>query len=206
MAWAPDYTTVEDLAAYVRIPDEIDNVQLALAITSASRAIDQATNRQFGAVAAPEARLYTARFDRDRCRWVVPVDDLMTSVGLLVEFDTVGDETYADEIDDYRLTPSNAATKSRPWTELRINPTTLVTPTAAEDAVQVTATWGWTEVPDAIVQATLLQASRFLVRRDSPFGIAGSPDTGSEMRLLAKVDPDVAVIIQPYTRRWAVAW
>ena len=50
-------------------------------------------------------------------------------------------------------------------------------------------------------EATLLQASRLAARRDSPFGVAGSPDAGSEMRLLARVDPDVAVALEPYRRR-----
>jgi hypothetical protein len=68
--------------------------------------------------------------------------------------------------------------------------------------VQVTATWGWTAVPATIKKATLLQASRFYKRRDAPFGVAGSPDMGSEMRLLAKVDPDVEVMLGDYRRKW----
>jgi hypothetical protein len=43
-----------------------------------------------------------------------------------------------------------------------------------------------------------MQASRLLSRRDAPFGIAGSPEMGSEMRLLAKLDPDVDLLVQPY--------
>ena len=68
--------------------------------------------------------------------------------------------------------------------------------------MKVTARWGWAAVPSTIKQATLLQASRLLARRDAPFGIAGSPDVGSEIRLLARVDPDVAVAVAPYRRWW----
>jgi hypothetical protein len=46
----------------------------------------------------------------------------------------------------------------------------------------------------------MLQASRFYARRDSPYGVAGSPDLGSEVRLLSKVDPDVAVSLADYVR------
>jgi len=52
-------------------------------------------------------------------------------------------------------------------------------------------------------EACLLQSSRIAARRDSPFGVAGSPETGSELRLLDRVDPDVAVTLSRYRRR---AW
>lgn len=58
------------------------------------------------------------------------------------------------------------------------------------------------EIPSAVKQACLIQASRFFTRRYAPFGVAGSPDSGSEIRLLAKVDVDVAVILGPYITWW----
>ena len=68
--------------------------------------------------------------------------------------------------------------------------------------MQITANWGWNIIPSAIVNANLIQASRFLKRRDSPFGIAGSPEMGNEMRLLAKLDPDVMLLLQDYRLDW----
>jgi hypothetical protein len=72
--------------------------------------------------------------------------------------------------------------------------------------VRVTALWGWSAVPPAIEQATLLQASRLLIRRDSPYGVAGSPEAGTEIRLLARLDPDVDVAVAPYRRRRRVVF
>ncbi|NIL59971.1 phage gp6-like head-tail connector protein, partial [Salinispora arenicola] len=69
----------------------------------------------------------------------------------------------------------------------------------------ITAPWGWPAIPTAVVLATQLQASRLLTRRDSPYGVAGSPQDGSEMRLLARVDPDVEVVLRPYVRHWWAA-
>lgn len=198
MAWKPDYATADDLKAYLRIADTVDDAQAALAVTAASRAVDQAADRQFGLVDAPEARVYTARWSRSRCRWVVDVDDLMTTAGLVVA-------VPAGTITTYKLQPGNAAAKGRPWTRLLINRESGVQPTDDPDDVTVTARWGWTAVPTTIKEATLLQASRFFKRRDAPFGIAGSPDMGSEMRLLAKVDPDVAVAIADYRKTWLAA-
>lgn len=206
MAWEPDYTTLGDLAEFVRIPagDVVDDAQMMLAITAASRAVDRTAGRQFGMVAAAEARVYTARCDPARLRWSVPIDDLMDATGLTVAYDSAGDETYASAITAYSLRPGNAAPRARPWTELIVRPTSTVQPTGLEAGVRVTGLWGWSAVPAPVEEATLLQASRLLSRRDSPYGIAGSPETGSEMRLLAKVDPDVAVSLAGYLRgaRW----
>lgn len=224
MAWTCDYATVGELRSYVRAGDSADDAQLALAIATASREIDRACNRQFGQVPAPTARYYPQpRWDRRRLRWVVEIDDLMTTTGLAVAYDSTGDETWATAVTAYLLRPVNAAADGLPWTQLTLDssafgttpgltildlidaqaglpPLSLFAP--REDAVRVTARWGWAGVPDAIRQACLLQASRLLARRDSPFGVAGSPEVGSELRLLAKLDADVAVTLRPYRRAW----
>lgn len=202
MAWAPDYATTGELAAHVRIGDTADDAQLALAVAAASRTIDRACSRQFGKLATATARYYTARWDPRRCLWFVVIDDLMSSTGLTVKYDEDEDQTYGTTLTDYVLRPINAASEGRPWTELWVRSTSDDQPTALEDGMKVTAAWGWSGVPDAIRQACLLQASRLLARRDAPFGIAGSPDAGSEMRLLARLDPDVSVAVRPYRRAW----
>lgn len=206
MAWAPSYATAAELEAYARIPDTNDDAQITLAISAASRAVDRYCNRQFGLVASAEARYYTPRFDRKRRKWVVEFDDLMTTTGLVVMADLGDDGTYEAAVDNYALRPVNAQAKSRPWTFLVVQPASTKQPVAAESSVEITAKWGWSAVPDPVKQATLLQASRLLARRDSPFGVAGSPDAGGgELRLLAKVDPDVAVVLTPYIRWWGAA-
>lgn len=214
MAWAPDYVTTTELEDFRRVGDTNDAASEARAITAASRAVDLAANRQFGKVDTIEDRFYEACYDRQAGRWEIEIDDLMTSVGLLVAADYDGSGAYATPITGYTLLDLNAAAKGRPWTTLRL-------PSGSFDAVgeivpwwdrprasrqgttlKVTATWGWTAVPVAIKEATLLQASRLVQRRDSPLGVAGSPQTGSELRLLAKLDPDVEVAVRPYWRAW----
>ena len=200
MAWEPNYAAVEELQDYVRIPDDVDDAQIALAITAASRAIDDATHRQFGQEDAPRARYYTPRLSHTRGRWVADIDDLTDVTGLAVRFDSDDDGSYASTITAYRLTPANAAADRRPWTRLEVlagEPTPVC---GRPDGLEVTALFGWPTVPDAIKQACLLQASRLLSRRDAPFGVAGSPETGSEVRLLAQLDPDVKVAVRRYVR------
>lgn len=201
MAWAPDYASLSEVKSFLNIEfdDSRDDSVIQLAISAASRAIDRACNRQFGKDDAPTTRYYTAQYSNRHGGWAVQIDDLMTNAGLAVKYDSANDQTYSGVVTGYRPLPLNALVTGRPWTSMRL--TSGVGP--LQDAVAVTAAFGWTAVPAGIKQATLLQASRFIARRDSPYGIAGSPDNGgSELRLLSRLDPDVEVSIAPYRRTW----
>lgn len=199
MAWAPDYVTTAEARAFVtRHSETADDADLALAVTASSRAIDREANRQFGLVAAPEERFYPVRWDRRRCRWVVEIDDLMTQTGLVVA-------VTAGTLTAFTVEPRNAAAKGKPWELLVIDADSPIQPVGNEYEAAITARWGWSAVPTPIKQAALLQANRLFSRRESPHGIAGSPEIGSELRLLARLDPDVAVTIGPYKRWWAAA-
>lgn len=196
MAWRPDYVSPADLRSYRRIGDGKDDVELALAVSSASRAIDEATDRQFGKTDAAETRTYEAGWSDAEGLYVAEIDDVQDLTGFVV---TVNGATVTGG--NYRLWPRNADKESRPWERLYLR---TVTPDPLRGCgpgeVSVTATFGWTAIPTTIVNATLLQASRFFADRNMPHGIAGSPDLGNEMRLLAKVHPDVDVMLIPYKR------
>ncbi len=190
--WKPDYVTVEEQADYERIGDLDDTATLQLAVTAASRAVDRCTHRQFGFLNLAQERRYTARWNRRRCLWVVSVDDFMDTSGLTV--------TIAGATVTYTAEPINAVDEGRPYERLVVDKASVGKPTGLDGEVVATVKWGWTAVPDPVKQATHLQASRFHTRRQAPFGIAGSPDQGSEMRLLSKVDPDVAVSLKDFVR------
>jgi hypothetical protein len=193
MAWAPDYITDDDLAAYMRIGDAVDDAELALAVTAASRAVDLQCNRQFGKVAAAEERFYTADYDYGRGAWWLSIDDLQVTTNFVLEVD-------GDAVTDYTLEPRNATAQNKPWTRLYFGEAAEYDPDGTHGQVGITAIWGWTAVPSAVKLATRLQASRFMARRDSPYGIAGTPEVGSEIRLLSRVDPDVAVALRGFAR------
>jgi hypothetical protein len=188
MTWAPDYVTVAELKSFVRVDDTVDDVELALIASAASRAVDRCAGRQFGVVAAPVARSYPVRWDRRRCRWIADVDDLQTAVGIT-------------GVTGYTLEPRNAVSEGLAWTRMVFS----ADPRDDDGMITPVAPWGWTTVPNAVKLASRLQGSRFVARRDSPYGIAGSPQNGSELRLLARVDPDVAVSLAFYVRDWWAA-
>jgi hypothetical protein len=186
------YATDAEVKAALNISDTKDDAVVALATEAASRLIDGFTNRRFDKTAVAEARLYTATAANGR----VVTDDIATATGLVVEADgaTLTDPT------DYRLHPLNAAAHGMPWTYL----SGTDWPTEA-GAVKVTATFGWPAVPAEVRQAALIQAIRLVQRRHSPYGIAGSPEDGSEMRLLSRLDPDVENLLRHLRRPWVVA-
>lgn len=215
MAWKPDYTTAAALKNFMRIPsgDTADDTVIGAAITAVSRSIDDWTRRQFGLVSAPVARYYTPTYRSASQSWICEIDDLQTASGLAVAKDTDPGGAFSNAITAYTLAPLNAAADGVPWTELSIKQDAVNAPIFAShywggiqfsssDYIKVTASFGWTAVPAVVTEAALLQASRLVSRRDAPFGIAGSPDAGSEIRLLSRLDPDVLNLLKPVYRWW----
>lgn len=198
MAWKPDYVSVGDLRSYRRLGDAGDDVELALAVTSASRAIDEATDRQFGKTESVETRTYEAGWSERLGLYIVEIDDVQTLTGLVV---TVSGAAVTSG--NYRLYPRDADKRGQPWERLALRTVTPDPLGSNLGEVTVAATFGWTAVPSTIKNATLLQASRLFADRNAPFGVAGSPDMGNELRLLAKVHPDVEVMVTPFKRAGA---
>jgi hypothetical protein len=202
MALYPDYITAAQLKAHLRINDTADDLAIGIAITAASRAIDHSTNRQFGLATAPVARVYTWTGGYIEGLPAVEVDDFMTTTGLVVKLDQAGQGTYGSALTGVDPWPWNAVADGKPYTHLVFRSYASAFPTPFSQGVQVTANWGWTTVPTIVVQATLIQAGRFFVRRDSQYGVAGSPETGTELRLFDRLDPDVALMLTTVRRWW----
>lgn len=203
MAYVTDYCTTNELKGALSITHANDDTEIGFAITAASRVIDNHCGRSFGLEDPAAARYYAGRWDSDLCRYVVELNDLQTTTSLVVKTDDDADGTFETTLTlntDFRLAPYNAGLDVKPWRYL-VAESGVVFP-CRERGVEVTAKWGWSSVPTVVKQACLIQAARFLKRKDSPYGVAGSPELGSELRLLARLDPDVAVLLQPVTRYW----
>ncbi len=56
-------------------------------------------------------------------------------------------------------------------------------------------------VPVSIKVACEIQASKLAKRRDAPFGILGAEEFGNYVRLYAKLDPDVELLLNDYGDR-----
>jgi hypothetical protein len=191
VAWEPDYVTSAELKAYLRIGDSDDDVLVAVWATTASRSVDTFCHRQFGQVDTAEVRVFSPCWDRGVGRYAVEIDDLQDVTGLILL------DSAASVITDYEFGPVNAPQKGKPYERLYLG---------AGGPITIEALWGWSAVPVPVKTATLLQAARLAARRDSPFGIAGSPTQGGETRLLATLDPDLKTSLGKKYRRdwWAV--
>lgn len=201
------YATLTELKLFVGIPDAdtVDNVTLQLALDASAAQVDQFCDRTFGVDASVTDRLYTANLGG-----YLIVDPISTTTGLIVKTDDNGDGTFETTWTlgtDFRLEPTNAAAASEPWTKLVSLGTRWFPRLPHRPGVQITAKFGWPggTTPAGVKEATLIQASRLWKRKDAPFGVAGSVEFGSEMRLLAKLDPDVESLLRPYRRNWWIA-
>lgn len=212
MTWKPDYCDLAELKDWLRTDSTTFDDRLADAITTASRNVDGYCNRQFGQITVAADRSYI--WDRsviDR-RDALRIDDLYDTTGLVVGVDSDGDGVTNTTLvyqTDFDLWPFNAAADGFPWTHvlLRASSTSRFGSRYHQRAglvdpyrVNVTGLFGWAAVPTAVKQATLILAAELFARRGAPFGIAGSPELGSEMRLLAKIDPDALNALRQYAR------
>jgi hypothetical protein len=190
VTWAPGYITVQEASDFVRTSTSGDEALLAVWITAASRAIDARCNRQFGKVDAPASFTYDEApvYDPATGLWFLAIDDVQDTTGL-----TVGGVALASS--GAALWPRNAAAKGKPYTHLVWTSTPTWT-----GPLDVFAPFGWTEFPAQVVAATGLQVSRFAARRDSPYGVTGSTNEGGQLRLLARLDPDVSVSLAGLSR------
>ena len=195
MAISNGYCTLDELKASLRIPvsDTVDDALLELAVESASRDIDQATERQFFQTEA--TRIYTPR-DSYNCE----IDDLvsLTSIKTSSAADGNFDVTWISS--DYQLMPLNGLVggMSVPYDLIYAVGDYTFPLDGNEATVQVTGTFGFSSVPTAIKQATVLLSARIFKRNDSPGGVMGFGDLG--VVRVGRMDPDIDRLIQPYKK------
>jgi hypothetical protein len=203
VTWAPDYCTSAELKSYINSGgmsggDNADDAFIALWVATVSRNIDDHCGRQFGQVASAEDRYYTPKYDSHELAWIVEIDDLQDTTGLTVaDKDGVSVSVQSSTVDGYTLLPRNAATKGKPYERLKL--------TVSTGELTVHGKWGWSAVPSSVKTGIFLQGKRLAKRRDSPFGIAGSPQEQGVIRLLAQLDPDFRTSLKPFVRNWWAA-
>jgi hypothetical protein len=189
------YCTLNQVKGSLRIPvsDTVDDALLELAINAASRDIDQATERQFFSTTA--TRIYTPQDS-----YITKIDDLtsLTSLKVSTGADGVFDLTFLPT--DYQLEPLNGFVGGMtvPFDQIRAVGDYTYPISGGEATVQVTGVFGFTAVPVAIEQATVLLASRIFKRNDSPGGVMGFGDIG--VVRVSRIDPDIDRLIMPYKK------
>jgi hypothetical protein len=197
MAITNGYCSLADLKAALRVQDSIDDSLLELAIESASREIDGACERVFYSTTGTRVYAPTNIF-------TVTTDDIISVTTLKSSSDGVTyDITWTTS--DYQLEPLNGVAGGlvTPFTRIRATGNYLMPSFSVgtfyelEALIQVVGVFGWSAVPAAIRQATVILAMRLFKRLDAPLGMI-SNDLGS-MRV-GRFDPDVEALVAPFRK------
>jgi hypothetical protein len=189
------YCTLNELKASLRIPvsDTIDDDLLELAVEAASRDIDQASERIFYSLS--DTRIFIPRDSSNTA-----IDDLVsvTSIKTSTSADGAFDVTWTSS--DYQLMPLNgvAGGMTVPYDLIYAVGDYSFPQSGQEATVEVVGTWGFSSVPTAIKQATVLLSARIFKRNDSPGGVMGFGDLG--VIRVGRMDPDIDKLIQPYRK------
>jgi len=194
MAINNGYVTLSLLKSSLQIEDNLLDEFLELAIESASRQIDAATERSFFQV-DNETRLFTPRDS-----FVTEIDDLRTLTTLKTSSDADENFDITWETKDFQLEPLNGKVSGieTPSTRIRAIDEYLFTIDREEATVKVTGDWGWPSVPVQVQQACLILSARLFERRNSPLGIAGFSDVGAVF--VSKFDSDIDKLLMPFKK------
>lgn len=185
---ANEYMNKDELKATRELLGTFADQDIAIALEAASRGIEGVTNRRFYLDSGTTTRYYTPRSET-----VMLIDDA-TSVATVAPT-TAGAASLILNT-DYVLEPLNASADGRPYTMVTAIRGGFST---VPRSMQVSGVFGWPAVPAPVKQATGILASRLLMRaREAPFGIVFSgADVGVATRL-ARSDPDVMFLLDPY--------
>jgi hypothetical protein len=193
MAITRGYCTLAEVKAALRLTDSVDDTLLENSIEGASRRIDGYCGRFFYQTTQP-----IKFFAADSYR--LPVPDIATTNGLLVQLDNDGDGTYETTCVinvDFLLEPTDADLQGRPYRRITMTggktfPLFFI---PQEAGVKVTATWGFPAIPDDVREAAVLLSMRQFARYNAALGVLAFGDMAVSVR---SVDPDVRDLLSPY--------
>jgi|SRR5450755_2750906 hypothetical protein len=177
------YTSVEEMKSRLGITDTASDFELLGAIQAATRAIEGACGRHFCPIT--EVRTYVP-WDL----YMLPVDDIVSVTSVKIDRD--GDGTFEEswtQGTDYELSfepnvyNQNVSGEARPYTIMRVingggRFFPFVWPFSRQDRVQISATFGWPEVPFGVSEATRQTSAEIFKLKDSPFGLMGTSEFG----------------------------
>lgn len=200
MAIVNGYVTLPELKRWLRYEEpedaQPDDELYEATATAVSRYVDNYCNRHF----------YQITEERDFCASDVHTialgtfNDLVSITELSTDED--GDGVFAEVWDaaDYETRPKNTL---GPYRFIRAIGRRFPRNTAAGgrlERIRVEGVWGWPTVPEAVHQATLIQAARVAKRKEAPEGILGLNQFGV-LRVSGKPDPDVRDLLGSYRIR-----
>jgi hypothetical protein len=199
------YASLDDLREHLgdsggKLPETLLN----RALNAASRAVDNFTGRRFWQDDAPSTRLF--EYTGDCYELTLPGDaEISTTTGLSVAtWENSGYIANWAVDTDFRLAPYDAntgASQNKAWWVLEGTGTRRFDVRGTLKRfypIQITARFGWSEIPPEVESATLLKAAQLFKRKDAPFGIAQFGEIAAVR--ITRQDIDVVELLAPYQR------
>lgn len=167
---------------------------LEIALSAASRAIDNECSRRFWL----DADNTSVRYYSPDSYSLLVIDDVVDIQQVAVDVGGTG-SFVAWPTTAYNAGPYNAISDSQPYTFLE-TARGYNFPCVAK-SVRVTGQFGWSSVPGPVKQCTGIYAARLLKRaREAPFGVLSFGIDGSAARV-SRTDPDLMFLLSSYVRR-----
>jgi hypothetical protein len=197
MAVVNGYCTTAELRAWMGDSGTILSADvLEFAINAASRSIDKFCARRFWQDSTLVGRDFRVR-DAD----IVWISDIGDTTGMTVVTDDLADGSFGTlwDADEYELSPY-PEDEVTPHAYFRLH--TFGRSFPVNDfrrTLRVTAKFGWATVPEQVKQACLMKANILVLRKDSPYGVAGFSEYGV-VRLNRTEDPEITRLLAPFVR------
>jgi hypothetical protein len=176
------YIGLEEFKDRLGITDNADDSQAQIAIQSVCDWVNQWTGTHF-------TRITETRTFVPHELVKLNIDPLVSVTALNVDRDGDGifEEPWTQGTDyQLRIGPDsynlNATGILRPYRQVytvqsgKLFP--FIYPFAHLDRVQITGTWGWSQVPASVTEAAFILAADLFKQKDAPFGVAGVSDYG----------------------------
>jgi hypothetical protein len=197
MPSAASYASLAEIKAELALTDTTDDTRLERVLEAVSEQIDSHCDRHFFLTEAAVARYFTAvKSD------LLIIPDLVKVSALAIDMSNDGtfEEAWVENT-DYQLAPYNAAEEGKPFTQVEVMGSAGRSFPKSRKSVKITGVWGWPSVPKVVTEACLIQTARIFRRSQAPFGIAQVPTLdGAGIRLMARLDPDVELLLRPVCR------
>jgi len=195
------YATVDELREQLGdVGAKVSGARLEQALRAVCRAIDKVCGgRRFWQDPTPTVHVY-----RPEEPGRAFVDDIAATAGLIVKVDTAGDGTWATTWtlnSHFQLEPLNADAAGGAyawWLLVALGGNQFPTQTDWRPSLQVTARHGWSQVPEEIREAAIINAVKLWRRKDAPFGAVGG--LGELAVRITREDPHVLSLLEPYMK------
>lgn len=193
--------TNTNLKSWLGISDSTDDTTITFAVNAANSAVVEYCGRTFDKTTSGSE---TARVYRPQHGRLVYTDDFWQTTNLVVKTDTTDDGSYDTTWTigtDFVVEPANGLLYGRHTPYYRIQAVgNRDFPCSERYTVEVTATWGWTAVPDPVTEAALIKGARLFKRKNSPEGVLGGWAEYGAVRITSREDPDCMMLLAPYRR------